>query len=247
MKKRLDTALVEQGLVGSRERARSLVMERRVFVDGIPISKAGYRVETSSQLTVTGNDIPFVSRGGVKLAHALHVFKISLSEKTAMDVGASTGGFTDCLLQRGVEKVYAVDVGYGQLAWKLRNDTRVSVMERTNIRYLDRDSIPELVDIAVIDVSFISLKMVIPRVVEFLSPHGEIVSLIKPQFETGKGDVGKGGIVRDEGKRQRAVDEIENFLVLTGLHINGLCESPIQGQKGNREYFIYSQRGEYAE
>ncbi len=240
MKKRLDTVLVKEGFALSRERARSLIMGNRVLVDGIPVSKAGHEVKEFSRIFIKkGSETPFVGRGGLKLDFAINKFHVPVNGKIAMDVGASTGGFTDCLLQKEAKKVYAVDVGYGQLAWKLRNDARVIPVERTNIRYLHKNKIPDTIDIAVIDVSFISLKKVIPKVLEFLSPHGEIVSLVKPQFEVGKGEVGKGGIVGDQTLRQKVVEEIKKFMIRCGLRILGDCESPVKGQKGNREYFLY--------
>ncbi|MBF0320336.1 MAG: TlyA family RNA methyltransferase [Nitrospirae bacterium] len=240
MKKRLDLILTERGLAPSRERARALVMENKVLLNGMPVDKAGHPVDPSAEITVKETEVPYVSRGGIKLSYALDEFKIDVTGKTAMDIGASTGGFTDCLLKRGASMVYAVDVGYGQLAWGLRNDPRVIPIERTNIRYLERDKIPCAIDIAVVDVSFISLRLVLPAVLRFLLPDGVVVALIKPQFEVGKGEVGKGGIVRDEIKRLRVVDEMQEFFCSAGLVVSGVCESPIKGQKGNVEYFIHS-------
>jgi 23S rRNA (cytidine1920-2'-O)/16S rRNA (cytidine1409-2'-O)-methyltransferase len=184
----------------------------------------------------------FRSRGGLKLEAALKHFDISVRDKTAMDVGSSTGGFTDVMLQQGARRVYCIDVGYGQLAWKLRQDPHVVILERTNIRHLEKDLIPDVVDIATIDVSFISLSKVVPKVLEFLKEKGEIVALIKPQFEVGKGEVGKGGIVKDAAKRQAAVERVRQELESLGLTTAGIIESPIRGQKGNVEYLLYAKK-----
>jgi 23S rRNA (cytidine1920-2'-O)/16S rRNA (cytidine1409-2'-O)-methyltransferase len=183
--------------------------------------------------------MPYVSRGGVKLEHAIKTFNIDVKDKTVMDVGASTGGFTDCLLQHGAKKIFAIDVGYGQFSWRLRGDDRVVLFEKTNIRYLDRDLVPDKVDTATIDVSFISLLKVIPKVLEFLEQHGEIVALIKPQFEVGKKNVGKGGVVRDESKQIEVVERIKSASEKMGLEVKGVTASPIKGPKGNVEYLIY--------
>ncbi|GAB4388465.1 MAG: TlyA family rRNA (cytidine-2'-O)-methyltransferase [Thermodesulfovibrionales bacterium] len=239
MKERLDKVLVERGLAQSRERAKALIMEGKVLVEGRPETKPGALVGGDSAVSLKGEDIPFVSRGGVKLKAALDHFGVRVQGKSAMDVGASTGGFTDCLLSMGASKVFAVDVGYGQFDWRLRNDPRVVLLERTNIRHLERDRVPGALDMAVIDVSFISLTKVVPRVVEFLRPWGEILALIKPQFEVGKGEVGKGGVVRDEGKRLSAVESLRAAFRSMGLEDLGTMESPVRGQKGNVEYFIY--------
>lgn len=238
-KDRLDKILVDRGLVQSRERARALIMAGKVMVSGRKVDKAGEMVPADSEIVLTGEDIPYVSRGGLKLEKALDEFKVDVAGKTAIDVGASTGGFTDCLLQRGAGKVYAVDVGYGQLDLKLRNDPRVVNIERQNIRYLERQIIPEPVDIATIDASFISLTKVIPKVMEFVKENGELIALIKPQFEAGKGEVGKGGVVRDEATRLAVVEKIKGFCTGSGLHVVGVVESPILGPKGNREFLIY--------
>lgn len=238
-KRRLDRLLVERNLVSSRERAKALIMEGKVFVDGKVIVKAGTLIRDDALIKIKDFDIPYVSRGGLKLEAAFKHFNIDVKGKIAMDVGASTGGFTDCLLQHGVARVYCIDVGYGQLAWKLRSDERVYILERTNIRYLPKEKIPELVDIATIDVSFISLRKVIPRVLDFLKDDGEIIALIKPQFEVGKGEVDKGGIIKKEEKRLKAVEEVKNFIDSLGLKIKGLMQSPITGGKGNIEYLIY--------
>lgn len=242
MKSRLDKILVDRGIAPSRERAQALIMEGRIFVEGIPAAKSGAMVDEGAAVELRGEDIPYVSRGGTKLEAAIRHFNISMKEKIAMDVGASTGGFTDCMLQHGAKKVYCVDVGYGQLAWKLRNDPRVILIERTNIRYLEREKIPDEIDIATIDVSFISLLKVVPNVLKFLQMDGEMIALIKPQFEVGKGEVGKGGIVRDETKRLKAVENVRKGLESMGLQTIGIIQSPIPGQKGNIEYLIYMKR-----
>ena len=242
MKNRLDKILVDKGLVQSRERAQALIMEGKAFVDGITVTKAGAMVNVDAHIELKGEDIPYVSRGGLKLEAAIKHFSISMKDKIAMDVGSSTGGFTDCMLQHGAKKVYCIDVGYGQLAWKLRQDSRVVLIERTNIRYLEREKIPDEIGIATIDVSFISLAKVIPNVLEFLKQDGEIIALIKPQFEVGKGEVGKGGIVKDEAKRLKAVDRVKENLELLGLQTIGVIQSPIPGQKGNIEHLIYMKK-----
>ncbi len=237
-KERLDMLLLKRGMVGSRERARSLIMEGKVFVNNISVLKAGSLVNVDADITLK-EDMPYVSRGGLKLEAALEHFGISLDGLTAMDIGSSTGGFTDCMLKRGVKRVYCIDVGYGQLAWQLRHDRRVVLFEKTNIRFLDRDRIPEEVDFITIDVSFISLKKVIPKAREFLKKGGHILALIKPQFEVGKGEVGKGGVVRDMAKRELAVEGIKKFSEEIGLVVLGIFQSQVIGPKGNIEYFIY--------
>src|SRR5208337_2205540 len=239
MKERLDNIIVDRGLASSRERARALIMEGKVFVSGAPVTKAGTMIAPESPVEVSGGEIPYVSRGGLKLEAALKYFNISASGKIAMDVGASTGGFTDCLLQHGAAKVYCIDVGYGQLAWKLRQDPRIVILERANIRYLEKEKIPDSVELAVIDVSFISLVKVVPRVLEFIIPGGEVIALIKPQFEVGKGEVDKGGVIKDPSKRERAVSRVKEALQSLGPRIIGVMQSPITGQKGNIEYLIY--------
>lgn len=239
MKSRLDKIVVDKGFAPSRERAQALIMEGKIHVNGIPALKSGSMIDANSNVELKGEDIPYVSRGGLKLEAAIKNFGINLKDKTAMDIGASTGGFTDCMLQSGAKKIYCIDVGYGQLAWKLMQDRRVIVLDRTNIRFLEREKIPEEVDIAVIDVSFISLLTVIFKAIEFLKKGGEIVALIKPQFEVGKGEVGKGGIVKDESLRLRAIEKVKKGFEDAGLFITGVMKSPITGQKGNVEYLIY--------
>lgn len=240
---RLDRLLCERGLVESRQKARAIILEGNVLVDGIVVDKPGSFVRTDVSITIKER-MPYVSRGGLKLEKAISAFGIDLRGKIAMDIGASTGGFTDYLLKNGVRKVYAIDVGYGQFDWRLRSDERVILFEKTNIRYLKREAIPETVDIITIDVSFISLLKVIPKAIEFLSPNGEIIALIKPQFELDRKDVGKGGVIRDESKRLSAVEKIKKGGKAMGLDVKGILESPIRGQKGNIEYFIYLKRNE---
>ncbi len=238
-RERLDKLLVERGIVRSRERAKALIMEGKVIVDDVRVDKAGTKVSIDSPLRLKEDDIPYVSRGGIKLAYALDEFKVEVQDNTALDVGASTGGFTDCLLQRGARKVYAVDVGYGQLAWKLRQDDRVVNLERRNIRYLDHGEIGEDIDLAVVDTSFISLTKVLPKVIELVKGGGGVTALIKPQFEVEKGEVGKGGIVKDPLKHQLVCDKIRAFARLHDLSVLGLIESPILGAGGNKEFLIY--------
>lgn len=240
MKIRLDELLRRRGFTDSREKARALILEGKVIVNGQKIEKPGTMVQESVEITICGNTLPYVSRGGLKLEQALKEFSIDVKEKVAMDVGAGTGGFTDCLLQHGAKRVYAVDVGYGQLAWRLRVDPRVILIEKTNIRYLQKERIPEEIDIITVDVSFISLKLVIPKVLEFLKSQGEIIALIKPQFEVGKGEVDRGGVIKDPEKRKKVVQEIKNFFESLNLKVKGITQSPIHGQKGNIEYLIYA-------
>ena len=242
-KVRLDRMLFEKGLVESREKAKALIIAGEVLVNGIAADKAGAQVTCDDELTIK-NKMPFVSRGGLKLEHAVNEFNIEMEGKTGMDVGASTGGFTDCMLQHGAVKVYAVDVGYGQFDWKLRKDERVLLLEKTNVRYLKKSSVPDEIDIAAIDVSFISLMKVIPNVLEFLKPQGEIVALIKPQFEAERKDIGKGGVIKDESKRLEIVDTIKTWAERTGIDVIGTTTSPIKGPKGNVEYLIYLKKKE---
>ncbi|HEX9021764.1 MAG TPA: TlyA family RNA methyltransferase [Nitrospirota bacterium] len=237
---RLDRLLVERGFVESREKAQAVIFAGQVLVNNQKVDKAGALVPEDATVRITGGQLPYVGRGGLKLEAALRHFGVDVTRKVALDVGASTGGFTDCLLQRGAGKVYAVDVGYGQLAWRLRQDPRVVVIERTNIREMAASQVPEAVDIVVIDVSFISLEKVIPSILPFLAHNGEIVALIKPQFEVGKERVGKGGIVRDEAARSAAVERIKTFMQNAGLEVRGVIESPITGQDGNVEYLLHA-------
>ncbi|MBN2467576.1 MAG: TlyA family RNA methyltransferase [Deltaproteobacteria bacterium] len=238
-KERVDRLLVTRGLVQSRERARALLMAGAVFVDGHRVDKAGMLVGQDAHLELKEKDHPYVSRGGLKLAFALDHFGISAAGRIAMDVGASTGGFTHCLLLRGAQRVYAIDVGYGQLAWALRNDPRVACMEKTNIRHLSPEQIPDPVSIAVSDTSFISLKKVLGPVVRITQAGGDVLALIKPQFEVGPREVGKGGVVRDTRLHQRVIDEMVAFAGGMGLRVVGTVESSLRGPKGNREFFIY--------
>ncbi len=242
-KERLDKMLVDRGLVPSRERARSLILAGQVVVDDHRVDKAGTRVAEDATIRLKGADIPYVSRGVLKLEKGLDCFALDLHERIAIDVGASTGGFTDCLLQRGVAKVYAVDVGYGQLAWKLREDSRVINLERCNIRELTPDQLDEVPSLAVIDASFISLAKVLPPTLELLSAEAWIIALIKPQFEVGRGKVGKGGVVRDEKLQQQVVEEIRQLAIRLRCRVIGVEESPILGPKGNREFLICLQKG----
>jgi len=237
-KKRLDTVLVERGLVETRARARAVIMAGSVYVDGVRTDKAGALVGEGSGVEVRDTSLKYVSRGGLKLEGALKEFGIDPSGWVAADIGASTGGFTDCLLKSGAVKVYAIDVGYGQLDWKLRQDPRVIIKEKLNARYIKPDDISEPVDIVVIDVSFISLTLIIPPALALLKPGGVLVALIKPQFEVGKGEVGKGGIVRDEAKHREVVDKIREHVQGLGLGILGVIPSPIEGAEGNKEFLI---------
>jgi len=238
-KERLDKLMVERGLAESREKARALILAGEVVVGDHGVDKAGQLVPISAEIRVKGGQLPFVSRGGLKLQKALEEFSIDVGGRCALDVGASTGGFTDCLLQRGARRVFAVDVGYGQLAWKLRQDDRVVCLERTNIRYLEADDLAEVPDLAVIDASFISLDKVLPNTVRLIRDGGEIVALIKPQFEVGRGEVGKGGVVRDAGKHQDVIAAVKVFAEGLHLEVGGVTESPVLGPKGNREFLIH--------
>jgi 23S rRNA (cytidine1920-2'-O)/16S rRNA (cytidine1409-2'-O)-methyltransferase len=237
---RLDKLLVDRGLVASRERARALILAGAVLVNEEPVDKAGALIAEGAAIRIRGEDHPYVSRGGVKLKGALDTFGIRVEGLSALDVGASTGGFTDCLLQDGARRVYAVDVGYGQIAWKLRNDPKVILFERTNIRHFQGVGVEEPVDIAVIDTSFISLKLVIPSVLQFVREGGTILALVKPQFEVGKGEVGKKGVVRDPAVHLRVVGELAAFFAEQGLSVRGTCESPLTGPEGNKEFFIWA-------
>lgn len=241
-KERIDKLLVDRGLVASRERARALILAGAVLVDEQVVDKAGAQIAREAEIRLKGEDIPFVSRGGLKLAKGLDAFALDVHERIAIDVGASTGGFTDCLLQRGASKVYAVDVGYGQLAWSLRTDPRVINLERTNIRNLRREDLPDTPELAVIDASFISLSIVLPATLSLLTPDAIIVALIKPQFEVGKGAVGKGGVVRDVNQHDQVVLKIRNLAEQLGCQVVGVTESPILGPKGNKEFLICLQK-----
>jgi 23S rRNA (cytidine1920-2'-O)/16S rRNA (cytidine1409-2'-O)-methyltransferase len=235
---RIDRLLVDRGLVASRERARRLVMAGAVLVGDRPVTKPGTEVPDDAEVRLREEASPYVSRGGEKLAGALDAFTLDARGRVALDVGASTGGFTDCLLQRGARRVIAVDVGYGQLAWKLRQDPRVVVVERTNARTLTAAALPETPDLAVIDVSFISLATVLPPVAALVQPGGTIVALVKPQFEVGRGRVGKGGVVRDPALRAEAVASVRGVAERIGLTVCGEAESVLPGPKGNQEVFL---------
>jgi len=239
---RIDRLLVERGLAASRERARRLVMTGDVLVGDRPITKPGAEVPADAEVRLRTADSPYVSRGGEKLAGALDAFGLEVRDLVAFDVGASTGGFTDCLLQRGARRVIALDVAYGQLAWKLRHDPRVVVIERTNARHLTPAMLPEAPDLAVVDVSFISLATVLPAVAGVLAPRGTIVALVKPQFEVGRGRVGKGGVVRDPARRAEAVAGVRTAAERLGFAVRGEAESVLSGPKGNREVFIWLAR-----
>ena len=242
-KERLDVLVHKQGLAASREKASSQIMSGIVYVNGVKVDKPGTKLPADSKIEIRGDALPYVSRGGLKLEKALKEFKLKLQDKVAMDIGASTGGFTDCMLQNGAAKVYAIDVGYGQLAWSLRTDSRVVCMERTNIRYVTPETIGEYADFASIDVSFISLTKVLPAVKQLLKENGEIVCLIKPQFEAGREKVGKKGVVRDKQVHIEVIENIINYCRLEmGFAILGLSYSPIKGPEGNIEYLLYLSR-----
>jgi len=238
VKQRLDLLVVEKGLAPSRQRARALIMAGKILVDTQRIDKPGAQVPVDAGVTLKGADLAYVSRGGLKLEGALRAMNLDVRDRVCLDVGASTGGFTDCLLQHGARKVYAVDVGYGQLAWKLRQDERVVSIERTNIRHMDPELVPAPVDLVTIDTSFISLKIVVPAVLKFLRPGGMILALIKPQFEAGRGNVGKGGVVKDSALQRRIIADLSLFFEEHGLASGPVVPSPVRGPKGNQEYII---------
>jgi len=236
---RADLAVVEQGLAASRERARALILAGEVLAGDQPVEKAGDLVDAAVELRLRNAPMPYVSRGGVKLAHALAAFGVDPTGRVALDVGASTGGFTDCLLQGGATRVYCVDVGQGQLDWKIASDPRVSVFDRTNIRLAAPDLLPEPVDLVVVDVSFISLRLVLPALVPLARPGSPVVALVKPQFEVGRADVGKGGIVRDEAARARALADVAATAKTLGYAVLADTVSPITGGKGNVELLLH--------
>lgn len=237
-KKRIDVLLVEKGLETSRERAKALIMSGVVFAGGQRVDKAGDEVDEDKEIEIHGG-LKYVSRGGLKLEKAMSVFNLALNDKVCMDIGASTGGFTDCMLQNGAKKVYSVDVGYGQLAWKLRTDSRVVNLERTNIRYLEDDKVVDKLDFFSVDVSFISLTLVLPVAKKFLSENGQGVCLIKPQFEAGKGKVGKKGVVREPQIHREVIEKIYDFVISIGFGVAGIDFSPVKGPEGNIEYLMY--------
>lgn len=246
-KLRLDSAVFEQGHAESREKAKALIMAGQVYVNGQKALKAGMFLKPEDSLEVRGSKMPFVSRGGYKLEKALNSFEFNLDDNICMDIGASTGGFTDCMLQRGAKKVYAIDVGYGQLAWKLRTDERVINLERTNFRYLDKETVSEEIDFASVDVSFISLKIILPVLREFLKDNGKAVCLIKPQFEAGREKIGKKGVVRELSTHVEVIETITQFALENGFSILGLTFSPIKGPEGNIEYLMLIEKSDLSE
>ena len=243
MKQRLDVLLVERGLAPSRERARALVLAGQVTVNGQVVSKAGTAVPGEATVALQQPDHPYVGRGGLKLAHALDVFGVPVEGREALDIGASTGGFTDVLLRRGAVRVVALDVGHGQLDWRLRNDPRVVVIEGLNARYLEPSDVPGLVDLAVIDVSFISLAQILPRVPPLLRPSADVIALVKPQFEAGREEVGRKGIVRDPAVHERVIEQVTAAAARAGLTRAGLTASPITGTEGNKEFLLHLKNG----
>lgn len=243
VKKRLDVLLVERGLVEAREKAQALIMAGEVTVNGTKVTKPGAQVDESSELNVR-QPLPYVSRGGLKLEHALKAFALDVTGKVALDGGASTGGFTDCLLKHGASKVYAVDVGYGQLDWRLRADPRVVAIDRTNLRYLDQ--LPEKVAVVTVDVSFISLRLVLPAVANLMQPDALVVALVKPQFEAGREHVGKGGVVKNPATHKRVLRDLLEWATANGWKVLGLTPSPVLGPAGNREFLMLLARNGWA-
>lgn len=243
-KARLDTLLVTQGFADSVEKSRALIMAGQVVVDDHTVDKAGQSVSIASNIRLKGEHIKYVSRGGLKLRAALDNFSVDVTGLVAVDVGSSTGGFTDCLLQAGASKVFAIDVGYGQLAWKLQQDSRVVSMERTNIRKVTVEQLDIQPQLAVIDASFISLSKVLPATVALIKPAGMIIALIKPQFEVAKCEVGEGGVVRDTSLHEKVIENIRQVAFNLSLKVVGVCESPITGAEGNREFLILLRKGE---
>lgn len=238
-KLRLDSAVFELGISESREKAKALIMAGQIYVNGMKAIKPGVTVNSSDKIELRGNTLPYVSRGGLKLEKAMEVFPITLKDKVCMDIGASTGGFTDCMLQNGAVKVYSIDVGYGQLAWKLRSDSRVVNLERTNFRYVTNEQIPESIDFASIDVSFISLKLIFPALMPLLKTDGECVCLVKPQFEAGKDKVGKKGVVRERATHIEVIKNVIGYASDNGFSVLNLDFSPVKGPEGNIEYLLY--------
>ncbi len=243
-KKRLDCLIFEQGLAESREKAKAMIMTGIVYVDNQKSDKPGTMLPEDTKIEIRGETLRYVSRGGLKLEKAMAVFPIDLKDKITMDIGASTGGFTDCMLQNGAKKVYSIDVGYGQLAWKLRTDDRVVNLERTNVRYLTTEQVPDSIDFFSVDVSFISLCLVLPVARNFMAENAQAVCLIKPQFEAGRGKVGKKGVVRDKSVHVEVIEKIAAFVLENGFSILGLTFSPVKGPEGNIEYLIYLQKSE---
>ena len=241
-KERLDVLLVERNLVQSRERAKALIMAGEVYVDGMKEDKAGTKIDIKSEITLKTSDMKYVSRGGFKLEKAVNEFGVELKDKICMDIGASTGGFTDCMLQNGAKKVYSIDVGYGQFAWKLRNDSRVVCLEKTNIRYITKEQVPDEPDFASVDVSFISLKKVIPPALAVMSEEASLVCLIKPQFEAGREKVGKHGVVRDKSVHEEVIKMVIDYAISIGFEVLNLEFSPVKGPEGNIEYLLHLQK-----
>ena len=237
-KERLDNLVIKHGLADSKEKAQALIMAGQVVVGDHTVDKAGQQVPVDAHIRLRGEFIPYVGRGGFKMRKALDQFGVDVTGLVAVDVGSSTGGFTDCLLQAGAARVFAIDVGYGQLAWKLQQDSRVVSMEKTNIRYVTPDQLDCEPELAVIDASFISLARILPATIALLKPGGRIIALIKPQFEVGKGEVGKGGVVRDPAAHEKVIEDVRQTAQDLGLTVAGLCESPITGADGNREFLI---------
>ncbi len=244
MKKRLDVLVYEKGFAESREKAKAVIMAGQVYVDNQKADKCGASYDENVKLEVRGATLPYVSRGGLKLEKAIKEFGLDLNGKTTMDIGASTGGFTDCMLQNGAKKVYAIDVGYGQLAWKLRNDPRVVNLERTNMRKVTREQVPDEIDFFSVDVSFISLRLILPVARELMADNAQAVCLIKPQFEAGREKVGKKGVVRDPAVHAEVVRGIYDFCLQNGFDVLALDFSPIKGPEGNIEYLIYLERSD---
>ena len=244
MKIRLDQYLVQHGLIQSRERAKAMIMSGVVFVNEQKVDKAGEMIKEDAKVEVRGHDIGYVSRGGLKLEKAMQCFPLTPKGKVCMDIGASTGGFTDCMLQNGAVKVYAVDVGYGQLAWSLRTDDRVVNLERTNFRHITEEQVPEAIDFASVDVSFISLKHIFPNLHLLLRPCGQAVCLIKPQFEAGRDKVGKKGVVREAATHLEVVERVIGMAIENGFSVLGLEFSPVKGPEGNIEYLLYVEKSE---
>lgn len=247
MKERLDVLLVRKGLAESREKAKAIIMSGNVFINHNREDKPGTEFDENTEIEIKGNTLKYVSRGGLKLEKAMEKFDVSLEGKICMDVGASTGGFTDCMLQNGAVKVYAVDVGHGQLSWKLRQDSRVVCMEKTNIRYVLPEDVGDKIEFASIDVSFISLTKVLLPVKELLCPDGEIVCLIKPQFEAGREKVGKKGVVRDRAVHEEVIKAVHNFSLESGFSVRNLDFSPVKGPEGNIEYLMHLQKAKQGE
>ena len=243
-KLRLDSAVFELGISESREKAKALIMAGQIYVNGMKAIKPGMTVNSSDKIELRGNTLPYVSRGGLKLEKAMEVFPITLKDKVCMDIGASTGGFTDCMLQNGAVKVYSIDVGYGQLAWKLRSDSRVVNLERTNFRYVTNEQIPESIDFASIDVSFISLKLIFPALMPLLKTDGECVCLVKPQFEAGKDKVGKKGVVRERATHVEVIENVIGYASDSGFSVLNLDFSPVKGPEGNIEYLLYIKKAD---